>query len=75
MAESFSEYLEPVEVVIHPETGLPHLRYAGRGETVTAAPGSADGTYGPVEVDDLGPVARAWYRHSARNPEWPEEAR
>lgn len=64
MAEVLTSYSEPIEVVTHPETGLPHLRYMNRRDTVTVTSGSADGQHEPVNLDELGPVARAWYGHT-----------
>ena len=61
MADLLSRHLDPVEVVTHPETGLPHLRYSTRADTITVATGSTDGQQPSIDYDELGPVARAWY--------------
>ncbi len=49
------------KVVTHPDTGLPHLRYINRPDMTTAMSGSSDGGREPINVEELGPVARAWY--------------
>jgi len=59
MAALLSRLLDDVQVVTHPETGLPHLRFTDRPDTVTVAAGSNDGDR--IDYDELGPVARAWY--------------
>ena len=62
MAALLSRRLDGVQVVTHPETGLPHLRFTTRPDTVTVAAGSDDGER--IYFDELGPVARAWYGHT-----------
>ncbi len=61
MADLLSRHLEHVEVVTHPETGLPHLRYSHRADAITVATGSTDGHQPSIDDDELGPVGRAWY--------------
>ena len=61
MAELLSRHLEHVQVVIHRDTGLPHLRYTNRGDTVTVAAGTDNGRHDRIDFDELGPVAKAWY--------------
>lgn len=61
MAQLFSNHLNPVEVINHPETGLPHLRYKHRPDTITVATGDTDGQTNRIDYNNLGPVARAWY--------------
>jgi hypothetical protein len=62
MAVLLSRHLGDVQVVTHPETGLPHLRFINRPDTVTVAAGSDDGDR--IDFDELGAVARAWYGHT-----------
>ncbi len=64
MAQTLRQHLDPVEVTIHHETGLPHIRYLDRPETITAQSGSADGSQRRIDINELGPVARAWYGHT-----------
>ncbi len=68
MAEVLAVYSEPIDLSAHPETGLPHLRYSNRVDTITVQSGTDDGLQAPINYDELGPVARAWYGHTKLEP-------
>lgn len=61
MAAMLANHLDPVEIIAHPETGLPHARYSDRPDTITVQRGTTDGVSPSINYDELGPVARAWY--------------
>ncbi|MEM9615801.1 MAG: hypothetical protein AAF962_21095 [Actinomycetota bacterium] len=68
MADRIAKHLKkPINVITHPETGLPHLRYQRlddrRPRRRKRAPNPRT-----VPLDQLGPVARAWYGATPKEP-------
>ncbi|MEM8926204.1 MAG: hypothetical protein AAGD35_22090 [Actinomycetota bacterium] len=68
MAVRISKFLDkPVDVTTHPETGLPHLRYANPEDR--RPPRTKPPTNDPtINLDQLGPAARAWYGATRKEP-------